>query len=117
MENIDRKIAVWKNKLLDLGKRNKLINYKHSTKSSLIITFPSYEDLFDSLVRNECSLDFPRPHDSDDEESNELQMSLWEDNGHSLGYPCRSMSSAQAFRSWTPAQVWMQLSMQLWQGW
>ena len=86
MENIDRKIAVWKNKLLDLGKRNKLINYKHSTKSSLIITFPSYEDLFDSLVRNECSLDFPRPHDSDDEESNELQMSLWEDNGHSLGY-------------------------------
>ena len=28
MANIDTKYEVWKNKLLDLGKRNRLLNYR-----------------------------------------------------------------------------------------
>ena len=53
MTNIDAKLDVWKNKLLDLGKRNRLLNYKETARSTLKITAPSYEDLFTLLVREE----------------------------------------------------------------
>lgn len=61
MAKIDARVEMWKNKLLDLGRRNRLLNYKDTARSSLKITYPSYEELFDSLVRNEMTLSFPRP--------------------------------------------------------
>lgn len=33
MANIDTKYEVWKNKLLDLGKRNRLLNYRDTERS------------------------------------------------------------------------------------
>lgn len=57
--NIDTKIESWKNKLLDLGKRNRLINYRETKRSSLNIQRPSCNALFTSFVQNEQPLIFP----------------------------------------------------------
>ncbi len=61
MAAIDMKIEKWKNKLLDLGKRNRLINYKETTRSTLAISEPDIFELFDQLVNQERKLSFPRP--------------------------------------------------------
>ena len=65
MTNIDAKLEIWKNKLLDLGKRNRLLNYKETARSTLKILSPDYEELFDLLVRKESELDFPTPTSAD----------------------------------------------------
>ena len=43
---IDQKVEIWKNKLLDLGKRNRLINYRETKRSTLSIKTPPIFDLF-----------------------------------------------------------------------
>lgn len=58
-ELLEKKYEIWKNQLLDFGKRNRLINYKDTKRSSLIITSPSYEELWNILVENEESIEFP----------------------------------------------------------
>ena len=58
-ELLEKKYETWKNKLLDLGKRNRLINYKDTKRSSLIIKSPSYLELWDILVENEAAIEFP----------------------------------------------------------
>lgn len=65
MANIDVKYEVWKNKLLDLGKRNRLLNYKDTLRSSVKITYPECSSLYDMFVKNEEILIFPI--ESDDE--------------------------------------------------
>ncbi|MBP5620930.1 MAG: DUF4011 domain-containing protein [Thermoguttaceae bacterium] len=57
--NIDQKIEIWKNKLLDLGKRNRLINYRETKRSTLSIKKPDAFALWDSLVENDKPLEFP----------------------------------------------------------
>ena len=42
MANIDVKYDVWKNKLLDLGKRNRLLNYKDTARSNVKIEYPKW---------------------------------------------------------------------------
>lgn len=59
MDNIDVKLEKWKNKLLDLGKKNRLINFKESKRGTLKITSPNIESLFNELVVNERTLSFP----------------------------------------------------------
>ena len=46
MINFDAKVENWKNKLLDMSKRNRLLNFRDTTMSSLVITSPSCESLF-----------------------------------------------------------------------
>lgn len=58
MLNIDKKVEAWKNKLLDLGKRNRLLNYRETKRSSLKILIPDCFKLWDCFVRNEKSLIF-----------------------------------------------------------
>lgn len=58
-ELLEKKYEIWKNKLLDFGKRNRLINYKDTKRSSLIIKSPSYNELWNILVENEESIEFP----------------------------------------------------------
>ena len=41
MANIDVKYEAWKNKLLDLGKRNRLLNYKDTARSNVKIEYVS----------------------------------------------------------------------------
>lgn len=59
MPNIDQKLETWKNKLLDLGKRNRLLNYRDSKRSNLRIQKPSIIDLWGSFVVNENPIEFP----------------------------------------------------------
>ena len=59
MVNMDIKLDTWKNKLLDMGKRNRLLNYRDTRRSNLRIKLPGIYDLWDSFVVNEHPLEFP----------------------------------------------------------
>ncbi|MGB4438165.1 MAG: DUF4011 domain-containing protein, partial [Sedimentibacter sp.] len=61
MQNIDLKIEFWKKRLLDLGKRNKLIYFKETKRSNIAITSPGLCDIFNALVFEEKSLRFSNP--------------------------------------------------------
>ena len=50
MIDINRKVDVWKNKLLDLEKRNKLLNYRNTRKLNLRIKTPEIFDLWNNEV-------------------------------------------------------------------
>lgn len=71
---IDIRIDKWKKRLLDLGKRNRLINYKDSKRSNIKIISPELADFYTSLVINGSNLKFPYSNDEEydeiDEESN-----------------------------------------------
>ena len=68
MANIDVKYEVWKNKLLDLGKRNRLLNYKDTLRSSVKITSPECGPLYEMFVKNEGTLVFPLELDDENTE-------------------------------------------------
>jgi hypothetical protein len=57
--NLESKINIWKNKLLDLGKRNRLLNYKETKRSSLQILTPDCVSLWKSFVQDEKPVEFP----------------------------------------------------------
>jgi len=65
--NINSKLEYWKTKLLDLGKRNRLIScpLPKSTgrvlRTSLLINQPGYTELWSLLVEREQTLEFPVP--------------------------------------------------------
>lgn len=61
MANIKSSIEVWKNKLLDLSRGNRLVNLREATRSVVKITSPSHERLFDLIVRKESAIEFPLP--------------------------------------------------------
>jgi hypothetical protein len=58
-ENVDRKIDIWKKKLLDLGKRNRLLNYKFTESNDLSVIKPNLNSLYEQLVIQEKTIDFP----------------------------------------------------------
>ena len=76
MNKLNAKIEYWKDRLLDLGKRNKLINCSlpsdnsRVSRSSLIIKEPDLFDLWQEFVENEKPIIFLLP--DDDEEEGEL---------------------------------------------
>jgi hypothetical protein len=57
-EKVYQKIDLWKKKLLDMGMRNRLLNYKDSKRGSLNITAPLCSDLFELFVNEEQPLSF-----------------------------------------------------------
>lgn len=85
MSNIDSKVDLWQEKLLDLGKRNRMINFKETARTTLKITYPSYEDLFTTLVKNEASIAFPLPQ-FEEADNEPLYITDGSDNQHSLDY-------------------------------
>lgn len=74
--NVENKIEIWQNKLLDLGKRNKLLNYRETKRSTLRIITPEIYEFWDSFVKNEKSLEFPFYDDIEDEEEPTLFASV-----------------------------------------
>ena len=48
--SLDRKIEYWKSELLDTGKRNKMINYRETKRTTLRILEPEASVLFNSLA-------------------------------------------------------------------
>lgn len=74
--NIENKIEIWQNKLLDLGKRNRLLNYRETKRSTLRIITPEIYEFWDSFVKNEKPLEFPFYDDIEDEEEPTLFASV-----------------------------------------
>jgi DNA replication protein DnaC len=76
MQNLDLKVELWKKRLLDLGKRNRLINFKETKRSNIAIKSPSIGDLFNLLVHEEKSLKFSSPSKTIFDEKGEEQSLL-----------------------------------------
>jgi superfamily I DNA and/or RNA helicase/very-short-patch-repair endonuclease len=68
--NISNKLEYWKARLLDLGKRNRLINCplpkggKRVSRTSLLIKQPSYSSLWDTFYDSGQSITFPVPQEN-----------------------------------------------------
>lgn len=77
MVNVENKIEIWKNKLLDLGKRNKMLNFKETKRSTLKILTPEVFDLWEDFVVNENSLKFAYKSDMLEEMQQSQQESLF----------------------------------------
>ncbi|WP_407311770.1 DUF4011 domain-containing protein [Desulfosporosinus sp. SB140] len=76
MTVIDIRIDKWKKRLLDLGKRNRLINYRETKRSNIKIVSPDLADLYISLVHNGNDLAFPFPTDENYEDHGDESNSL-----------------------------------------
>lgn len=74
--DIESKIEIWKNKLLDLGKRNKLLNYRETKHSTLRFIAPEICGFWESFVKNEKALEFPFYDDFKDEEDINLPANV-----------------------------------------
>jgi len=62
-ELLNRKYQHWQNQLLDLGKRNKMIQFRETKYTTLKLVEPSFEELFKRIVLQEEELSFQRPID------------------------------------------------------
>ena len=60
---LNKKIKYWEHQLLDLGKRNRMISYRETKRSTLKLIEPTFEDLFQRLAINEETLTFQRSVD------------------------------------------------------
>jgi len=58
-----KKLSYWGSKLIDLSKRNRLINFKETRSSTVKITLPSFEKIFTRLVKREKTLTFLEPEE------------------------------------------------------
>lgn len=62
---IETKVEYWENKLLDLGKRNRMINCplpktgKRVSRSSIMIEIPEIQELWDTVLNVEKGIEFP----------------------------------------------------------
>ena len=81
---LDKKIDYWEHQLLDLGKRNRMINYRETKRSTLKLTVPSFEELYRRLVINEEALTFQRSVDKETDSRVFSILSLMETLGSPL---------------------------------
>lgn len=58
-QKIRKHLDIWQKKLLDMGMKNRLLNYKETKSSSLLITLPDDVTLFQKLALEEKRLAFP----------------------------------------------------------
>lgn len=61
---IPARLIQWKQRLLDLGKRNRLVYFKPTKRTTLQLTHPDVERIFDRLVHQELPLQFYLPPDT-----------------------------------------------------
>ena len=73
MANLDQKLELWKNKLLDLSKRNRLINYRETKRSNLRIDIPSIYDLWQNFIVQEKPLQFDYIDDDIDSDPQDIK--------------------------------------------
>lgn len=60
---MNKKIEYWEHQLLDLGKRNKMINYRETKRTTIKLVEPSFTELFNRIAVNEQTLTFQRSVD------------------------------------------------------
>ena len=58
-KKLDLRIEEWKKSLLDLGRRNRLINFVEGRRNNVKIIYPLFEDLWQVLVAKEKEVNFP----------------------------------------------------------
>ena len=79
--SVNDDVLTWKNKLLDLSKKNNLINYKDTKSTTLEIVFPNFFDSFNRLSSYNTTPIFSVPDDKIndifDEESNVINKDLF----------------------------------------
>ncbi|MDR2132484.1 MAG: DUF4011 domain-containing protein [Clostridiales Family XIII bacterium] len=80
---LERKLAHWKNQLLDLSKRNRMINYRETKRATLKISEPGFAELFNRLAVSDEELTFQRPIDKDSDLRTFSMLSLLD----ALSYP------------------------------
>ncbi|PZC51375.1 hypothetical protein LH53_11695 [Mesotoga sp. TolDC] len=80
MENNDAvsvKVDKWKKALLDLTMRNRLINFRTSKTSNLMLIKPSSSEIFNKIVVQEKEMNFvPIPPENDEEQEYRSVVSL-----------------------------------------
>lgn len=81
---LDRKIDFWQRELLDTGKRNKMINYRETKRSTLKILEPDAEGLFNQLAVAEKKLTFQKPISRETDIRTYSLLSLMETLSYSL---------------------------------
>lgn len=82
--SLERKIGRWKRELLDTGKRNKMINYRETSRATLKILEPSLEELFNKLAISEKTLSFQKPINKDTDYRTYAFLALLETLSYSL---------------------------------
>lgn len=96
---VSPKIDIWKKKLLDLSKRNRLVDFKDTKRSSLRILTPNYVTLWETLVEAEKPLEFPYIDEQEDDEEEKDNIANAEDG---FGLKPRNHTDAQIITNQTP---------------
>ncbi len=82
--SLERKLNRWKKELLDTGKRNKMINYRETVRSTLKILEPGLEELFNKLAIGEKELSFQKPINKDSDYRTYAMLALLETLSYTL---------------------------------
>ena len=91
---IDRKIERWKKELLDTGKRNKMINFRETSRSTLRILEPDATELFNKLAIAEKTLTFQKPINKDTDLRTYSMIALMETLSYSLNVQVGDIKTA-----------------------
>jgi len=75
---LDKKFEYWQNQLLDLGKRNRMINYRETKRATLKLVEPGFEELFRRVAVEEDELTFQSPIDKNSDIRTYSLLSLLE---------------------------------------
>ena len=75
---LDKKFEYWQNQLLDLGKRNRMINYRETKRAPLKLVEPGFEELFRRVAVDEDALTFQSPIDKNSDIRTYSLLSLLE---------------------------------------
>jgi len=81
---LERKLEHWENELLDLGKRNKMIHYRETKRSTIKLVDPPFDELFQRIVIAEEELTFKRPVDRNSDLRTFSMLALLENLSHPI---------------------------------
>ena len=93
-ENLDRKLERWKRELLDTGKRNKMINYKETKRTTLRILEPDASTLFNKLAFSERPMTFQKPISKDTDLRTYSMIALMETLSYNLNVQVGDIKTA-----------------------
>jgi len=93
-EDLDRKIERWKKELLDTGKRNKMINFRETKRSTLRILEPEASELFNKLAFSERALSFQKPINKDTDLRTYSMIALMETLSYTLNVQVGDIKTA-----------------------
>ncbi len=61
MPTLSQKAAYWERELLDLSKRNRMLHFRETKRSSLVIETPDFFSMYEKIVKEEQHLTFQHP--------------------------------------------------------